>query len=865
MKSVDYISIVSVSVFICLIVTLPIIFTRPTVVKYMFDVDVKDNLESQGMRTSQTKPPKARYHKTTRAKTTEVAQNSKVACTTDTVTCKLDCADEACSGQCVQCFTPSDCASQPFSVNGYTCTDNKCVKVPCFSDCKTKPRQCGADNCGDSCGTTCASNQYCNQDGQCDTISKVTVDSWFTQELYDKIAPYAGISAIYTDDGQPLYTYQGFIDALKFMETLPNPMYHGFAASSSEDNNKKELAAFFGNAAEETGTGFTGPQVPSITCKPADTPGGQTQSCGGKWLANCANSNDCLVTGMNCNMECTTGGKCMCAGGIDVNWNAPGGYLCGGGPPPPDPTDPDTPPAEPVDRNGSFGTGVAAIEGVLPVFDAANGSCGSFYTVPITSQAVKDRLGSGGCTNLCLQNKLLPSPNKARGLFDGQTGTQDGGCFFNNGTEGGFGNYACVSSNGTLMQGNPSSIKITNPDTRDLFKFRTFDPKKLCTAGDTSCSCLKNDMSCQYVGRGPSQLTGGANYTDCSQAFFGDLRLVRWPNLLTTVNRADPLNPNSAFLKNCGGTKEICESVLSFPGGALPDIIIKTTPPARVLIWASTLFFWMDRYRIGFNGVSCHDAMVDPLGMGIQCVNLIVNANSCSDVGNIKSFYYQAICRALGVKPDKDVCPQDELIKKCAKGEGGGSNKCPSFATGGNPSDCWDPTGAFTQDGGSCCCPYQQAPDKADAPTQCLNVTDNRYNCDSASKAGVLTNAGEKGTYMTANVCNFACDPPIEKCKLMCPAGCLFANGQCHTSDAKGEVTKAMCDGWEGYWCPAPSPGPPGPAPGPAGSCVPGSSESGGGACDQSTAQYTSGNLTCCCDWGKKIDDPLKPTKCIYI
>ena len=103
MKSVDYISIVSVSVFICLIVTLPIIFTRPTVVKYMFDVDVKDNLESQGMRTSQTKPPKARYHKTTRAKTTEVAQNSKVACTTDTVTCKLDCADEACSGQCVQC------------------------------------------------------------------------------------------------------------------------------------------------------------------------------------------------------------------------------------------------------------------------------------------------------------------------------------------------------------------------------------------------------------------------------------------------------------------------------------------------------------------------------------------------------------------------------------------------------------------------------------------------------------------------------------------------------------------------------------------------------------------------------------------
>ena len=906
MKAVDYVTVIGLAVIICLIIILPIIFTRPNTIEYIPNVNAKNDLESQIMRISKSK--KTRYQSGNHG-----VLSQQVSCTTDNVTCKLECDDDACKGQCVQCFSEADCSKLPFAPKGYACTNNKCVKNPCNSDCTEKRKVCGSDVCIEPCPPGCKENEYCSQDGtRCDPVDTSTVESWFTNELFQKIAPYAGISAIYTDDGLPLYTYKGFIEALNFMQTLSNPMYHGFAMSASREINKKELAAFFGNSAEEMGTGFTGPQVPSTTC----STNGEADTCSKHWEVTCKTNNDCKISvttddkEYDCNLGCDTiQHKCVCSNFKKPNWDTPSGYLCGGGPPPPDPDDPD---AKPVDRNGSFGTGAAGLEGIVPQFAAAAGGCGEYYDVPIIDPIVKERLG-GKCTDLCLQAPMEITPNPFRGMYAGQTGTQDGGCFFNNGTEGGFGNYACVSSDGTLMQGNPSSIKITNPATKDLFTFRTFDPNKLCPEGDPSCSCLDDDMACQYVGRGPTQLTGGANYTDCSMAFFGDMRLVRWPNLLTTVNRKDPLNyEKSAFLKNCASDKALCESALAFPGGPLPQIIIDTTPDARVLVWAASLFFWMDKYRSGFNGVSCHDSMINPLTMGIQCVNLIVNANSCSEVGNVKSFYYQAICRVLDVKPDKDVCPQKTLEIKCAKGSGGGTNKCPAFATGANPNDCWDPSGAFTTDGSPCCCGYSTVPDKADGATKCVSVG-NRYNCEPTLKTCTLTKDGEQGTYLTKQLCEFTCNPPVEKCASDCPEACLMSDGTCKTDQESGEkvdsrscegwggywcpgltpdipieqqcakmcpkgclydnqcfmsdntqtVDKRSCDGWNGYWCPGggPTPEPPGPI----GKCVTGSYDNGSNACWQPAAQYTSGNLTCCCESDYKPNNLLNPTKCIHI
>jgi hypothetical protein len=854
----------------------------------------------------------------------------QMTCKNDGKTCQLECTDDVCTGRCVQCFENADCTGLPWAPKGYSCTaDNKCVANPCYSDCETNHRICGSDNCGKPCGTGCKADEYCSLDGKrCDPVSKVNVGTWFIEELFHKIAPYAGFSAIYTDDGKPLYTYQGFIDALDFMSRLRDPMYHGFAQSASHDINVKELAAFFGNAAEEMGTGTTGPEVPATTCSDA----GQADTCSMHWQIPCTQDSDCKVNvtandkSYDCQFACNitpdplkNSKVCGCADKQEEDWGIAGGFLCRGGPPPPNPDDPD---AKPVDHNGSFGMGVAALEGILPQFAPAGAGCGKYFDIPINDPAAVARLG-GDCKHFCLQAPLRLTPNKSRGMYGEQPGTQDGGCFFNSGTDAGYGNYACVSSDGHLMQGTPSSIQITNNDTRHLFDMYSFDPKKLCPKGDRSCSCLDDDMACQYVGRGPTQLTGGANYTDCSMAFFGDLRLVKWPNLLTTVNRENPIDHGaSSLLRNCASSKSLCESALAFPGGDLPQIIIDTTPPARVLVWAASLFFWMDKYRSGFNGVSCHDSMINPTTMGIQCVNLIVNANSCSDVGNIKSFYYQAICRALGVEPDKDVCPQDLLVVKCAKGEGGGKDNCPKFSVSGPASSCWDPLGAFNTEGSPCCCPYSQVPDKAEGASVCTPVK-NRYNCNPATKACTVTPEGQDGAFLTAVDCNIACDPPLKKCESDCPDACLMLSGkcntlndngskvtaaecrgwsgsywcpgdapgppgppgpvgppvercaatcpkgclvgdQCFTSDASSTVNEVACTGWNGYWCPGggagPVPGPPAPpGPGPS-ECLPGDYESV--SCGQPEAQYMRGSKTCCCAWNFKPDQVVNPNKC---
>lgn len=721
-------------------------------------------------------------------------KESYTRCSKDDLVCDLDCGTKGsdntyqCSGKCQQCFADTDCPTD------FRCTNNSCVAIPCIPDCTGK--KCGSDGCSGSCGT-CGANEYCDSTGVCAQISRSPVKDWFTEDLFDQISPYAGISQIFTDDGLPLYTYQGFIDALDFMETLPEKVYHGFASSSTSDINKKELAAFFGNSAQETGTGSTGPRVPNPNC--SDAPVGDT--CKGKWLQQCSVDGDCAVSGSDCKFVC--GNKqCQCASGVKPKWDAPDPPMCGWNPGPPDPSQP---------PNGSFGTGSAAIEGVVPQFEGAKGGCGTYVSLPINNANVTKRLG--GCTDLCLQNIIKPVANESRGLKP-EVVPQDGGCLLNTkGSEDGFGNFACVSSDGTMWQGNPSTIKNTNPDTKNLFTFKTFTEKdkNSCADNDPSCRCLPGDMSCEYVGRGPTQLTGNSNYSDCSMSFFGDLRLIRWPNLITTTDRSNPYNQDSFFLKNCEGDGNTCKSILGFPGSGPPDIILNTTPPARTLIWATTLWFWMNQYRSGFNGISCHDSMMNPDTMGIACVTQIVNATACSGQGDTKGDYYRAICKVLGVIPDENVCPLSKLNKKCNKGGGGGSSKCPAFGTEGAASTCWDTTGAFTQDGNSCCCPYKQAPDNVKNPTKCSDITGNQYKCDKTSKTCSLVTAGT-GDYLTKSDCAFACNPPVDKCASSCPNGCLMADGTCISKDQGGNpATVAMCTGWDGYWCGGTGPTPSGP------------------------------------------------------
>lgn len=155
----------------------------------------------------------------------------------------------------------------------------------------------------------------------------------------------------------------------------------------------------------------------------------------------------------------------------------------------------------------------------------------------------------------------------------------------------------------------------------------------------------------RYGGRGAIQLSYNYNYSECSIALFGDYRLARFPNLITTTDRDNFLGKPEYF---------------GFPGpnpggnNKLPKKIADTTPPARILAWATCLWFWMDRNRSG-RKVSCHQAMLEPRRMGITTCNMIINNDSGCKNGTWawnKNRYYERICKIMGVDVDGTiVCP----------------------------------------------------------------------------------------------------------------------------------------------------------------------------------------------------------------
>lgn len=82
----------------------------------------------------------------------------------------------------------------------------------------------------------------------------MSIETWFTADLFEKIFPYSAASAVYTHDSRPFWTYQSFIDAVKWMNAHSDKRFHNFCTSSRDPLiNRLELAAFLANSHQETG------------------------------------------------------------------------------------------------------------------------------------------------------------------------------------------------------------------------------------------------------------------------------------------------------------------------------------------------------------------------------------------------------------------------------------------------------------------------------------------------------------------------------------------------------------------------------------------------------------------------------------
>lgn len=79
------------------------------------------------------------------------------------------------------------------------------------------------------------------------------LESIVTQDMWDKIFPYADLSAVYSPtDKIPIYRREDLFEAVRFMNNLPDKRFAGFCSSSDMNINKYEIAAFFANATQET-------------------------------------------------------------------------------------------------------------------------------------------------------------------------------------------------------------------------------------------------------------------------------------------------------------------------------------------------------------------------------------------------------------------------------------------------------------------------------------------------------------------------------------------------------------------------------------------------------------------------------------
>jgi len=110
-----------------------------------------------------------------------------------------------------------------------------------------------------------------------DPLPDVPLADWFSQEDFDAIfgcADAAGFAANgmncavcmrvvdgqilpLADDGEPMYTYRGFLEVLEYIQTLAVAELMPFVNVGDPIKNKQELAAFFANVTQETGAWST--------------------------------------------------------------------------------------------------------------------------------------------------------------------------------------------------------------------------------------------------------------------------------------------------------------------------------------------------------------------------------------------------------------------------------------------------------------------------------------------------------------------------------------------------------------------------------------------------------------------------------
>lgn len=84
--------------------------------------------------------------------------------------------------------------------------------------------------------------------------SKLFLETFLTEELWNEIFPYSKASSVFTHDNQPFWRREDFINAVKWLNGHKNKMYHNFGQGS--DNtliNKLEICSFLANTHQETG------------------------------------------------------------------------------------------------------------------------------------------------------------------------------------------------------------------------------------------------------------------------------------------------------------------------------------------------------------------------------------------------------------------------------------------------------------------------------------------------------------------------------------------------------------------------------------------------------------------------------------
>jgi hypothetical protein len=104
---------------------------------------------------------------------------------------------------------------------------------------------------------------------------------WFNKELFNKIFPYSKASVVYTHDNEPFWTFEDFIESIKWLNNHKNIDFHNFANSGDLTTDKQEMAMYLANTMQETGDPSLSAPYPWDPRSKNATPKVTDGSCGG--------------------------------------------------------------------------------------------------------------------------------------------------------------------------------------------------------------------------------------------------------------------------------------------------------------------------------------------------------------------------------------------------------------------------------------------------------------------------------------------------------------------------------------------------------------------------------------------------------